>query len=73
MKDTPELQTLALNTIRYLSAASVHQAKSGHPGLPLGAADIALVLWSKAMKHNPAEPLWPPSRPDVPRAERRGE
>ena len=38
MNETPELQTLAINTIRFLSADAVQQAKSGHPGLPMGAA-----------------------------------
>ena len=50
---------LAATTIRMLAVDAVTQAKSGHPGLPLGAADIALTLWSKVMKHNPADPLWP--------------
>ena len=54
-----ETDLLAATTIRMLAIDAVTQAKSGHPGLPLGAADIALVLWSKVMKHNPAEPLWP--------------
>ncbi len=50
---------LAATTIRMLAADAVTQAKSGHPGLPLGAADITLTLWSKVMKHNPSDPLWP--------------
>jgi transketolase len=46
------------HTIRGLSADGVEQAKSGHPGMPLGAADIAAVLFSEAMRHNPASPNW---------------
>jgi len=41
-----------------LAADAVQQAKSGHPGLPLGAADIVTVLWTRALKHNPAHPTW---------------
>lgn len=54
-----ETDRLAATTLRMLAADAVTQANSGHPGLPLGAADIALVLWSKVMKHNPTDPLWP--------------
>ncbi|MGB4163691.1 MAG: hypothetical protein WBK72_04575, partial [Bacillota bacterium] len=46
------------HTIRGLSADSVEQAKSGHPGMPLGAADIAAVLYSEALKHDPSCPHW---------------
>lgn len=46
------------HTIRGLSADSVEQAKSGHPGMPLGAADIAAVLYSEALKHDPSSPHW---------------
>ncbi|WFA09134.1 transketolase [Tissierella sp. Yu-01] len=49
---------LSINTIRVLSAEAVEKAKSGHPGLPLGAAPMAYTLWSKAMKHNPKNPNW---------------
>jgi transketolase len=50
---------LAATTIRILAADAVQQANSGHPGLPLGAADMALVLWTRYLKHNPADPFWP--------------
>jgi len=53
------LDQLCVNTIRILSAEVVDKAKSGHPGLPLGCAPIAYVLWTEFMNHNPANPLWP--------------
>ncbi|MCL2421216.1 MAG: transketolase, partial [Defluviitaleaceae bacterium] len=49
----------AINTIRVLSAEMIQKAKSGHPGLPLGAAPAAYALWAGAMKHNPSNPDWP--------------
>ena len=49
---------LSINTIRFLSAEAIQKAKSGHPGLPLGAAPAAYTLWAKQMKHNPADPKW---------------
>ena len=50
-------KTLA-NAIRFLSVDAVEQAQSGHPGMPLGMADIATVLWKKFLKHNPKNPKW---------------
>ncbi len=47
------------NAIRALSMDAVEAAKSGHVGLPLGMADVATVLWTKFLKHNPADPTWP--------------
>ena len=47
------------NAIRFLSMDAVEKAKSGHPGLPMGAADIATVLYSRFMTHDPAHPGWP--------------
>ncbi|WP_117003423.1 MULTISPECIES: transketolase [Cysteiniphilum] len=49
--------TLA-NAIRFLSMDAVQKAKSGHPGMPMGMADIATVLWRKYLKHNPKNPHW---------------
>jgi len=46
------------HAIRFLSIDAVEQAQSGHPGMPLGMADIAAVLWQKFLKHNPKNPLW---------------
>jgi len=50
---------LAANTIRGLSMDGVQAANSGHPGMPMGAADYAAVLFLKYMNHNPADPAWP--------------
>jgi transketolase len=47
------------NAIRALAMDAVEQAKSGHPGLPMGAADIATVLFTQFLKHDPADPKWP--------------
>ena len=47
------------NAVRALSMDAVQKAKSGHPGAPMGMADIAEVLWNDYMKHNPANPKWP--------------
>ncbi|MBV1704356.1 MAG: transketolase [Hyphomicrobiales bacterium] len=47
------------NAIRFLSADAVEKANSGHPGLPMGAADVATVLFSKALKFDPTDPHWP--------------
>jgi len=52
------IDQLTINTIRMLSAEGVEKAKSGHPGLPLGAAPMAYTLWSKVMNHNPKNPKW---------------
>ena len=49
---------LCVNTLRFLAVDAVEKAKSGHPGLPLGAAPMAYVLWDRFMKHNPAQPSW---------------
>jgi len=58
MKETPELQNLCINTIRFLSADAVQQAKSGHPGLPMGAAPMAYTVWTRHLRHNPSDPHW---------------
>lgn len=55
---TPELDQLCINTIRTLSLDAVQKAESGHPGLPLGAAPMAYVLWTRFMRHNPKNPKW---------------
>ncbi|WP_127803072.1 transketolase [Hydrogenophaga sp. NH-16] len=56
---TPELARQMANAIRMLSVDAVEKAKSGHPGAPMGMADIAEVLWNRHLKHNPANPHWP--------------
>ena len=55
---TTELDRLCINTIRTLSLDAVQQAESGHPGLPLGAAPMAYVLWTRFLRHNPNNPKW---------------
>ncbi|HVW85473.1 MAG TPA: transketolase [Bryobacteraceae bacterium] len=56
--ETLTLENLAINTIRMLSADSVQNANSGHPGMPMGAAAMAYTLWTKFLKHNPKDPEW---------------
>lgn len=53
-----ELDRLCINTIRTLSLDAVQKAESGHPGLPLGCAPMAYVLWTKFLSHNPQNPKW---------------
>jgi transketolase len=53
-----ELDNLSINTIRFLSIDAVQKANSGHPGLPMGAAAFAYVLWTRFLKHNPSNPTW---------------
>ena len=52
------IEQKAVNTLRVLSAEAVQKANSGHPGLPLGAAPMAFVLWSRHLKHSPSNPKW---------------
>ncbi|HTZ61917.1 MAG TPA: transketolase [Thermoplasmata archaeon] len=54
-----DLDQTCVNTIRFLAVDSVEKAKSGHPGLPLGASPMAYVLWDRFLRHNPADPAWP--------------
>lgn len=54
-----KLDELCVNTIRMLSADCVEKAKSGHPGMPMGAAAMAYVLWARFLCHNPMDPKWP--------------
>lgn len=54
-----DLDQLAVTTIRMLSIDGVQAANSGHPGLPLGAAPMAYVLWSRHLRFNPHDPHWP--------------
>ncbi len=55
---TPSNVSLA-TALRMLAVDAVEQAKSGHPGMPMGMADIAEILWIKYLRHNPADPTWP--------------
>src|SRR5205085_11700436 len=47
------------NAIRFLAIDAVEKAKSGHPGMPMGMADVATVLFTRFLKFDPAEPAWP--------------
>jgi transketolase len=49
---------ICVNTLRFLAVDAIEKARSGHPGLPLGAAPIAYVLWDRFLKHNPENPSW---------------
>lgn len=53
-----ELDELCIQTIRFLSIDGVQQAKSGHPGMPMGMAPASYILWTKHLKHNPVNPQW---------------
>lgn len=53
------LDQLCINTVRMLAVDAVEKARSGHPGMPMEAADIGYVLWTRFLKHNPANPQWP--------------
>ena len=57
MKDE-DIAQLAVNTIRTLAIDAVQKANSGHPGLPMGAAPMAYVLWQQHLRHNPRNPQW---------------
>lgn len=54
----PQLEAKAINTIRFLAADAVQRANSGHPGLPMGTAAMAYVLWTRHLKFTPEEPGW---------------
>jgi len=53
------IHNLCINSIRFLSVDAIEKARSGHPGLPMGAAPMAYVLWRKHLKHNPKDHQWP--------------
>lgn len=55
---TQSLETLSINSIRFLAIDAVEKAKSGHPGLPMGAAPMAFVLWDRFLRFNPKNPKW---------------
>ena len=58
MSDKNKLEKQCVNTIRFLATDAIEKAKSGHPGMPLGAAAAAFTLWTKHLKHNPENPQW---------------
>ncbi len=55
----PKLDQMCINTIRMLAADGIEKARSGHPGMPMGAAAMAYVLWTRFLRHNPRNPAWP--------------
>lgn len=57
--DQDELDQLCINTIRFLAVDAVQKANSGHPGLPMGAAPMAYVLWMRFLRYDPLKPHWP--------------
>jgi transketolase len=57
--DQRALDQLSINTIRMLAVDAVEKARSGHPGMPMGTAALAYVLWTRFLKHHPANPQWP--------------
>jgi len=59
LTQTDKLDQLCINTIRMLAVDAVEKARSGHPGMPMEAADIGYVLWTRFLKHNPVNPEWP--------------
>jgi transketolase len=59
MSSNNEIEKKCIDTIRFLAADAIEKAKSGHPGMPLGAAAAAFTLWTKHLKHNPKNPQWP--------------
>jgi transketolase len=59
MADQAKLDERSINTIRFLSVDAIQKAKSGHPGMPMGAAAMVYCLWQRHLKHNPANPGWP--------------
>ena len=59
MNDSTDFQDKCINTIRFLAADAIEKAKSGHPGMPMGAAAMAYTLWMRHLKHNPRNPKWP--------------
>ena len=58
VRDTA-LDRLAINTIRFLALDAVEKAKSGHPGMPMGMADVAYVIWMRYLRYQPRDPQWP--------------
>jgi transketolase len=58
MPPAPALDNECINTLRFFSVDAVQKADSGHPGMPMGAASMSYVLWTRFLKHNPANPEW---------------
>lgn len=56
--DEAQIDNLSINTVRFLAVDAIERARSGHPGLPMGGAAMAYVLWMRHLKHNPSNPKW---------------
>ena len=56
---TPSNATLMADSIRALAMDAVQRANSGHPGAPMGMAEMAVALWGRHLRHNPGNPQWP--------------
>ena len=54
-----DLKQMSINALRVLAVDGVQKANSGHPGMPMGMADVAYTLWAHHLKHNPQNPKWP--------------
>ena len=60
MEDSMQpIERQAISAIRVLAADAIQKANSGHPGMPMGMADIAVTLFTRHLRHNPADPKWP--------------
>ncbi len=59
MAANSRIDDLCINTIRTLAIDAVQKANSGHPGTPMGAAAMVYALWTRFLRHNPADPKWP--------------
>ena len=59
LSTSTDLDSLSVKTIQFLSADAVEKAKSGHPGAPMGCADMAYVLWARYLRFDPSDPEWP--------------
>ena len=59
MRTQPDMDQLAINTIRMLVVDAVQKAKSGHPGTPMDAAPTAYTLWQRILRYDPTDPAWP--------------
>ncbi|NQT25056.1 transketolase [candidate division KSB1 bacterium] len=57
-EEANQLAIKAVNSIRFLAIEGVEQANSGHPGMPMGMADVAYVLWTQFLRYNPDDPKW---------------
>ncbi|MCX5955181.1 MAG: transketolase [Cyanobacteria bacterium] len=55
---TTSVETLSINSIRFLAVDAINKSNSGHPGLPMGTAPMAYALWDKVLRHNPKNPKW---------------